>query len=184
MKNIIALLFTLVFTTALSAQINPDVKPVPIDEKPLETGEYISFTAENGMEVFVIRKEGYPKFRFSITYNLPKLPEEQQPEVRKIIADLLSKGNSKNTAKRISEITEQLAGEVGSAVNNIYCNGLKRDINQLLPLLSDYLQYPMLNKDTLAACVEKEITALNGQKKKPDTKKEWIQYSNISSPIC
>jgi zinc protease len=175
MKKIIVLLFTLVISLVVSAQINPDIKPVALDANPLETGEYISFTADNGMEVFLIRKEGYPKFRFSISYNLPKLPEEQQPEVRKIIADLISKGNSRYSVKKISEITEQLAGEVGSSVNNIYCNGLKRDINQLLPLLSSYLQYPLLNKDSIAASVEKEITALNGQKKKQDSNKEWIQ---------
>jgi len=174
MKKIIALLFALAIATVVSAQINPDVKPAAQDDKPLEVGEYVSFTADNGMEVFLIRKEGYPKFRFSITCNLPKLPEEQQPEVRRIIADLLSKGTSKQTVKRIAEITGLMAGEVGSSVNNTYCAGLKRDINQLLPLLSDYLQYPMLNKDTIAASVKKEVTSLNAQKKKPDSKKEWI----------
>jgi len=173
MKKIIVLLLTIALATAGSAQINPDIRPAALDTKSLEVGEYVSFTADNGMEVFLIRKEGYPKFRVSISYNLPKLPEEQQPEVRKVISDLLGKGNAKYPEKKIAEITGQLAGNVGSSANNVYCEGLKRDINRLMPLLSDYLQYPLLNKDSIATCVNKEISSLNN--KKPDSKKEWIE---------
>jgi zinc protease len=176
MKKILAILFTFAFCMAASAQINPDVKPAAfLDDKPAEIGKYYSFTADNGMEVFLIRKEGYPKFRFSISFNVPTLFEEQQPEIRRITADILSKGSTRFSEKRIKEISEQLAGNVSSSVNSVVCSGLKRDINQYMPMLSGYLQSPLMNKDTIALTVAKEIKALKEKKDKPKSKSEWIQ---------
>jgi zinc protease len=174
MKKILVVLFTFAICMTAVAQINPDVKPAALNVKPVKIGEYFSFTADNGMEVFLIRKAGYPKFRFSINFNVPTLFEEQQPEIRTITADILEKGSTRFSGKKITEISEQLAGNVSSSINTVVCDGLKRDLNQLMPMLSGYLQSPLMNKDTIAAAVEKEIKALTEQKEITKKKTEWI----------
>lgn len=174
MKKFLLLLFVFTMHLGASAQINPDVKPAASDVRPVEIGQFHSFTADNGMDVFLIRKEGYPKFRISIHFNVPSLEEEDQPEIRKITGDVLSKGSMNLSQERIKEISEQLAGNVLTSINVMTASGMKRDIDTLLPLLAGCLQYPVLHEDTIASSIEREIKHL--QNKKPKREVEWLNH--------
>lgn len=174
MKKILLMLLSFVIYLASNAQINPDVKPDATAIKPLEIGQFASFKADNGMDVFLIRKEGYPKFRISINFNVPLLDEEDQLEVRIVTAELLSKGNTKLSQQKIKEKSEHLAGNVLSSINLVTCDGLKRDINKLTPLMAGYMLNPILDRDTIVSIVEKQIKAFDN--KKPKSKGEWIGY--------
>jgi len=161
---------------AASAQINPDVQPAGLDPKPIQIGEYITFTADNGMEVFLIRKEGYPKFRFSIQFDVPLLGEEQQPEIRRITSDIFKNGNLKYSEKEISDIAELYAATVNGSITSMVCAGMKRDFSKLIPILSAYVENPKINGDTLNVLIAEAVKELKlkEQRSKLSKKREGV----------
>lgn len=158
-KTIILLVVFLISAASLNAQINPDIKPIPTEAKPITIGDFHSFIADNGMKVFLIRKTGYPKFRISVEFGIPLIPEEKQPEIRKVLGDIFSKGNSKFTSETISEKTDFYAASVTGFVNSVTCSGMKSNLDILLPMMCSYITFPGINEKTIRESVE------NGLKK-------------------
>ena len=58
MNRVIILIAFIISFGSLNAQINPDLKPEPSEAKPIKIGEFHSFTADNNMKVFLIKKRG------------------------------------------------------------------------------------------------------------------------------
>jgi len=175
-KNIVTLLFVAIALVA-NAQINPDVKPASLEPKPFTIGEFYSFTADNGMEVFLVRKAGYPKFRLSIEFNLPAIPEETQPELRKVVNDIFEGGNESFTAKQIEDQTNFYAASLSSSGRTITLAGMKRNLDELMPMATSYLLSPSLNEKKIKASVESGIKKLESEpRNKENKKKEYLPF--------
>lgn len=175
MKNIINTILFCVFALVTNAQINPDIKPAPLDPKPIAIGEFHSFTADNGMEVFLVRKPGYPKFRISFEFNVPAIPEETQPEVRKVINDIFEGGNDLFTSSQIREKADFYAASITSSGRTITCAGMKRYLDVLMPLATAYIVAPSLNEQMVKSSVESGIKKLTSEPKSgPEIKKQFI----------
>jgi len=157
MRKIIILLVVVLSTMSLGAQINPNTKPSPTEAKPIKIGEFHSFVADNNMKVFLIRKAGYPKFRVSIDFGIPLIPEEKQPEIRKVLEDVFAKGNQLFSSKEISEKADLYAATVSGFVRGVSCSGMKKQLDILMPMMCAYITAPGINEVSIKESVEKGL---------------------------
>ena len=192
MKRIILLLAFILNIASIDAQINPDLKPAPSDPKPIKIGEFHSFTADNNMKVFLIKKRGYPKFRVSIDFGVPLIPEEREPEARKILAEIFSKGNLQFSSDTIKEITDYYASSVGASVNGVSCAGMKSQLETMIKMMVSYINAPMISDQLVRDIAIKNASRVRESEKSP--KKELTRnfmatledsltfYKDISPP--
>jgi len=162
MKKIILfiLLFTFAFAVA-EAQIDPNVKPAPTEAKPIRIGEFHSFVADNNMRVFLIKKAGYPKFRITVEFGVPLIPLEREPEARRVLADIFSKGSSIFSAAQIKDKADLYAATITGFVNSVTCSGMKSQIDTLFPIMTSYLTSPGIDDKAVKEAVEKGIKKLS-----------------------
>ncbi|MHC1780678.1 MAG: M16 family metallopeptidase [Bacteroidales bacterium] len=164
MKKIIISLLLLFIFVSIDAQINPNIKPDPTEAKAIKIGEFKSFTAENNMKVFLIRRAGYPKFRITIDFGIPMIPVEKQPEIKYILSDIFSIGNGKYTKSQITDITDYYASYVSCSVNNATCSGMKEMVDTLLPLMSSFVTNLQINDSIINLLKEKRIKEFKEKK--------------------
>ena len=145
MKRRFLLLVLILNIASLDAQINPNIKPEPSEPKPIKIGEFHSFTADNNMRVFLIKKSGYPKFRVSIDFGVPLIPEEREPEARKILSEIFSRGSLNYSSDTIREITNYYASSVGGFVNGVSCAGMKSQLETIMPMMVSYITAPAID---------------------------------------
>lgn len=167
MNKIIILIAFIISFGSLSAQINPDLKPEPSDAKPIKIGEFHSFTAGNNMKVFLIKKSGYPKFRVSIDFGVPLIPEEREPEARKILADILSKGTLKYDSDTIKTITDFYASSVGGTVNGVSCAGMMSQLETMMTIMVSYITAPKISDELVRDFAQKSASRVRESKKSP-----------------
>ncbi len=145
MKRRFLLLVLILNIASLDAQINPNIKPEPSEPKPIKIGEFQTFTADNNMRVFLIKKSGYPKFRISIDFGVPLIPEEREPEARKILSEIFSRGNLNYSSDTIREITNYYASSVGGFVNGVSCAGMKSQLETIMPMMVSFITAPAID---------------------------------------
>lgn len=192
MNRVIILIAFIISFGSLNAQINPDLKPEPSEAKPIKIGEFHSFTADNNMKVFLIKKRGYPKFRISIDFGVPLIPEEREPEARKILAEIFSKGNLNFSSDSIKEITDYYASSVGGSVNGVSSAGMKSQLEKMLTMMASYITAPKISEEFVREIAIKSASRVRESEKRP--KKELTRnflatledslafYKNISPP--
>ncbi len=151
---------------SIDAQINPNIKPEPTEAKAIKIGEFKSFTADNNMKVFLIRRAGYPKFRIAIDFGIPLIPNERQPEIKNILSDIFSVGNGNYTKTQITNKADFYASSVSCSVNNATCSGMKGMIDTLLPLMSSYITNPLINDSIVNLLKEKRVKEFKEKKDK------------------
>ncbi|HBZ26358.1 MAG TPA: hypothetical protein DEO54_09040 [Rikenellaceae bacterium] len=162
MKKILYLALLLSFTfSGADAQINPNVKPAPTEAKPIRIGEFHSFVADNNMRVFLIRKSGYPKFRITVEFGVPLIPLEKEPEVRRVLADIFSKGSSRFSAVQIKDKADLYAASVTGFINSVTCSGMKSQIDTLFPMMTSYVTSPGINEESVKSAVEEGLKKLS-----------------------
>ena len=167
MNRRILLIALILNFASLDAQINPDIKPKPSEAKPIKIGEFHSFTADNNMKVFLIQKRGYPKFRISIDFGVPLIPEEREPEARKILAEIFSKGNLNYSSDTIKEITDYYASSVGGSVNGVSCAGMKSQLEKMLTMMASYITAPKIGEEYVRESALKNASRVRESEKAP-----------------
>lgn len=178
-KNI---LFTIAFSllsVVLIAQINPNIKPEPTQARPITVAEFHTFIADNNMKVFLIRKPGYPLFRISIDPGIPLIPEETQPELRRVMSAIFSKGSSKYSSEQMKKISDYYAATVIGTLNGISCSGMNTQIDTLMKVAATYFTFPAINDSIVKKETEK---GLQDFLKKGNSKKD-SKYSFASKLI-
>jgi len=168
-KNI---LFTIAFSllsVVLIAQINPNIKPEPTQAKPIKVAEFHTFIADNNMKVFLIRKPGYPLFRISINPGIPMIPEETQPELRRVMSAILSNGSSKYSSEQISKFSDYYGATVIGSLNGISCSGMNNQLDTLMKIAATYFTFPAINDSIVKNEAEK---GLQDYLKKGNSKRE------------
>jgi predicted Zn-dependent peptidase len=167
MKRVIIIIVFILNITTIDAQINPDLKPTPSDAKPIKIGEFHSFTADNNLRVFLIRKRGYPKFRISIDFGVPLIPEEREPEARKILADILSKGTLKYESDTIRAITDYFASSASGTVNGVTCAGMKSQLETMMNIMVSYITSPKISEEHVREFAQKSASRVRESEKTP-----------------
>lgn len=172
MKKILQIIYTILFSAlfalsalTLHAQIDPNVKPVPTQAKPIKIGEFHTFVTDNNMKVFLIRKTGYPKFRISIQFGVPYIQQETQPEVKSVVSHIFSKGSSLFTAQEMKDKADYYAATVLGSVINVTCTGMKNQLDMFMPMMSSYLTSPAINEANIEEAVQKGISRVSTPKK-------------------
>ncbi|NCC47402.1 MAG: hypothetical protein EOM16_10325, partial [Bacteroidia bacterium] len=131
-----------------SSRLDRSVMPSPSEPKPIKIGQYKTYKLENGATLFLVRKEGYPKFRTSVSYSFPDINTDKQGLERSILSEMLSQIQTLDTSFcDIKERHQRDGAQVSLSSQSFFVSGTKQNAGELFSLVAPFLNSTVLDKD-------------------------------------
>jgi zinc protease len=160
-KNL--LLVALLSALAAPAFAGADAK-LPADlpaygqDKPIPVPQITKHKLANGMEVWVVPRNGLPRVDFVLAMRGAGLAADDpaHPGFAAMLAGLLSEGTEKHDSRAIAEAAQGLGGGVGAGASNdgasVFGNALASNAGPMLSLIAEVARQPVFpeNEVTLA----------------------------------
>ncbi len=171
MKKIFAL-FIIAFTVNMFAvDINVNKKPEPMQEKEFSFPKYSTKTLSNGIKVFVIEDHEQPTVYFRIMIEGGSSIEGTKTGVAEVTSEILSKGTKKRNALSIASTLDGVGASFGLSAGPDYISGfgggLKKQINTVLDVVSDYIINPAFPNDEFEKIINQKIASIQYDKADP-----------------
>ncbi len=152
--------------------------PIELSFEP-QLGEFKTFVADNGVTVFIIRKEGYPKSRFNFTFRLPPFDVQTEPEAYALVGDLMKLGDGKRATSEMSDLATDLGGDYFASASGYTIAGLKGDIGGIMDLFGSSLRYTNYKSSDFEKYRAEQIEKIKNKKPvKTSEKSEWQQLKD------
>lgn len=129
------------------AKLPADLPPYGQD-KPIPVPQIAMKTLTNGLEVWVIPRDGLPRVDFVLAVRGAGLAADasEQPGFASVLAGMLSEGSEKRDSRAIAETAQGLGGSVGAGAGNdgivISGNALASNAGPMLTLLAEITRHP------------------------------------------
>jgi predicted Zn-dependent peptidase len=130
-------------TVPLPAELPPFGK-----DKPLAVPNITQQTLPNGLQVWVVPRNGIPRVDFVLAVRGAGLGADapDAPGRAKLLAGLLSEGTATRSSKQIAEAAQAMGGGVGAGASNdgitVYGNALASHAQGMAQLLADVARRP------------------------------------------
>ena len=173
MKKYILIFIFVALGFALSNDIDVNKKPEPTSASDFSFPEYQTKILSNGIKLFVIEDKEQPTVYFRILLNGGSSMDGEKIGVSELTSDMLSKGTKKRKAFAISSTIDGLGASfsISSGPDNItgYGGGLKKHINSILDVVSDYILNPIFPKEEFEKLINQKIAELQYEKSNPSS---------------
>jgi zinc protease len=117
-------------------------------DKPIPVPQITKKTLANGMEVWVLPRNGLPRVDFVLAVRGAGLAadDNKHPGFASLLAGLLSEGTSKHASRAIAENAQGLGGSVGASAGvdgiSVSANALASNAGPMLDLLAEIARQP------------------------------------------
>ena len=149
------LLLTLAVSLAVSAPafagagapLPPDLPPYGQD-KPIPVPDITKQTLANGMQVWVVPRNGVPRVDYVLAVRGAGLAadDEAHPGFASMLAGLLSEGTAAHDSRAIAELAQGYGGSVGAGAGNdsvtVFGNALASHAGPMLDLVAEVARRP------------------------------------------
>ena len=176
------IIISIIILQSFFATAQPDRKNAPEATAPqaLELGEFSEIKLDNGMEIFLVKRPGYPKFTMSMSIDQPDINKDPQQEKRNILSAAYSKRACKEyTEEEVKKMTTYLGAQMGASFNGGFIKGMKRDANTLLEVFSKQLLYPLITQED----IDEKAKAYNKNQKNKASKPIKSELRNFSNHL-
>ena len=141
----------------VGAKLPPDLPPYGQD-KPIPVPEITRKTLSNGMEIWVVPRDGLPRVDYVLALRGAGLAADgaARPGFASLLAGLVSEGTEARDSRAIAELAQGYGGSVGAGASNdgvtVYGNALASNAGPMLELVADVARRPSFpaNEVTLA----------------------------------
>jgi zinc protease len=144
--------------------------PTPTSPRPVQFPDIQSFTAANGLQVFVVENHEVPLVSVQLVVRAGTMDDRQLAEMT---SSMLAEGTKKRKKADIDEAIEYVGASLnaGAGVHEsyIFTRVIKRDLALALDLIADQLQNPAFPADALQKLKDKAKTGLKAMKSDPGT---------------
>ncbi len=150
-KMLLPLLVSLAFSSSAfagaGAKLPADLPPYGQD-KPIPVPQITKKTLQNGMEVWVVPRNGLPRVDFVLAVRGAGLAADDASHsgFASLMAGLLSEGTAKRDSRAIAEMAQGLGGSVGAGAGNdgvtVAANALASNAGPMLSLLAEVARQP------------------------------------------
>lgn len=150
-KTLLAIAISLMFSgTAMAgagAVLPKDLPPFAPD-KPLPVPQIEKKTLANGLEVWVVPRDGMPRVDYVLAMRNAGLAADaaDAPGFASLFAGLLSEGTARRDSKAIAETAQGYGGSVGASASNdgvtVYADALASNATPMLELLAEIARQP------------------------------------------
>jgi len=149
MKKIIYIVFALLLTLSVQAQIDRSVQPKPGPAPSVNLGKPKSFELPNGLKVLVVENHKLPRVSFTLTMdNTPSL-EGNIKGVDDLASSMMGNGTSKISKDDFNDKIEYFGANVFFSTHNAGGSTLSRYFEDVLTLVAEGVTDPLFTQDEL-----------------------------------
>lgn len=169
MKNIILIVISLLISLNLSAKdINPDIKPEPLNTSGFTFPNYTLRTLSNGLKVYIIEDNEQPTIALRLMIFGGSSVEGTKSGVAELATSMLTKGTKNKSAIQLAQQMDGIGATLTSNTSpdfyTIYAEGLKKHTNIILENMSDILLNPNFPADEFIKLQQQTIAGLQYEK--------------------
>lgn len=130
-------------TVQLPAELPPFAK-----DKPLAVPKITQQTLPNGLQVWVVPRDGIPRVDFVLAVRGAGFGADapDAPGRARLLASLLSEGTAQRSSRQIAEAAQAMGGALSAAASNdgisVYGNALASQAGSMLKLLAEVARQP------------------------------------------
>jgi zinc protease len=156
----------------------PAELPAYGQDKPIPVPRIEKKTLANGMEVWVVPRNGLPRVDFVLAVRGAGLAADDaaHPGFAGLLAGLLSEGTAKRDSKAIAEAAQGLGGGVGAGAGNdgitVSANALASNAGPMLELLAEVARTPSFPDGEVALAKANALQALKVSEAQPNFRAE------------
>lgn len=169
MKNLILSVLILFSTVCLNAKdINPDVKPGPLETVGFKFPDYSVEKLSNGLKVFIVKDNEQPTVAFRLIIFGGTSVEGEKAGIAELTAGMLNKGTSKKNAFEIAQTIDGIGATLESSATtdyySIYAESLKKHHKLLLEMMSDVLLNSVFDVEEFVKLQQQTIAGIEYEK--------------------
>lgn len=175
-KTLIALAVSVALSGAAfagpSAPLPKDLPPYAPD-KPLPVPQIEKKTLANGLEVWVVPRDGMPRVDFVLALRNAGFAADgaSTPGFASLLAGLLSEGTAERDSRAVAETAQQYGGSVGAGAGNdgitVYADALASNAAPMLELLAEVARTPSFPDNEVKLAQANALQALKAAEAQP-----------------
>ncbi|MBN2773610.1 MAG: insulinase family protein, partial [Prolixibacteraceae bacterium] len=164
MKKILFLLFIVLTTLNLNAQLDRSIRPKPGPAPKIQLGDYELFTLNNGLKVIVVENHKVPRVTYQVTLDIDPVQEGAQAGYVSITGNLLRAGTTTKSKADIDEAIDFIGASLNTYSTGVSGSVLKKFSDDFLKIMSDVLLNPSFPEEELEKLKTQNISAIQTAK--------------------
>ncbi|MEO8160348.1 MAG: insulinase family protein, partial [Arenimonas sp.] len=147
-------------------------------DKPIPVPDIVKKTLSNGMEVWVVQRDGLPRVDYVLALRGAGLAADDSghPGFASLLAGLLSEGTEKRDSRAIAETAQGLGGGVGAGAGidgiTVSANALASNAGPMLQLLAEIARQPAFPDKEVALAKANALQSLKVSEAQPGFRAE------------
>lgn len=168
MNNKFLMIFTVLISMSLFAQVDRSVMPEAGPAPEIQLSNPDSFTLENGLKVFVVKNDKLPRVAFSLVIDRDPILEKEYAGFTSIVGPLLRTATTTKSKSKIDEAVDFIGATLSTSSTGVYASSLTKHTDRLLELMSDIVLNASFQQDELDKLKKQTISGLKAQKDDPN----------------
>ena len=164
-KVSLVLLFTLMSSWSLIAQIDRSVQPQPKAAPKIQLEDPQTFTLSNGLKVLVVENHKLPRVRVQLLLDNPPVLEGEKAGVSSLTGALLGKGSSNISKDDFNEEVDFLGATISFSGQSAFASTLSRYFPRILELMAEAAFNPNFSQEEFEKEKERFIENLRSEEK-------------------
>jgi zinc protease len=164
-KGSLVLLFTLMSSWSLIAQIDRSVQPQPKSAPKIQLEDPQTFTLSNGLKVLVVENHKLPRVRVQLLLDNPPVLEGEKAGVSSLTGALLGKGSSNISKDDFNEEVDFLGATISFSGQSAFASTLSRYFPRILELMAEAAFNPNFSQEEFEKEKERFIENLRSEEK-------------------
>ncbi len=164
-KGSLVLLFTLMSSWSLMAQIDRSIQPQPKAAPKIQLEDPQTFTLSNGLKVLVVENHKLPRVRIQLLLDNPPVLEGEKAGVSSLTGALLGKGSSNISKDDYNEEVDFLGATISFSGQSAFASTLSRYFPRILELMAEAALNPNFSQEEFEKEKERFIENLRSEEK-------------------
>jgi len=145
-------------------------------DKPLPVPEIDKKTLANGLEVWVLPRDGVPRVDYVLAVRGAGYAADEAPGFASLLAGLLAEGSDRHDSKQIAEAAQGYGGGIGAGAGSdgitVYGNALASNAEGMLQLLAEVARTPAFPDSEVKLAQANALQGLMAAEAQPGFKAE------------
>ena len=164
-KGSLVLLFTLMSSWSLMAQIDRSIQPQPKAAPKIQLEDPQTFTLSNGLKVLIVENHKLPRVRIQLLLDNPPVLEGEKAGVSSLTGALLGKGSSNISKDDYNEEVDFLGATISFSGQSAFASTLSRYFPRILELMAEAALNPNFSQEEFEKEKERFIENLRSEEK-------------------
>lgn len=169
MKNrILVLLFMMLFSAGVFAQVDRSKMPQPGPAPEIELGTPKTFTLDNGLQVFVVENNKIPRVAWSLVIDRDPILEGENAGYVQAAGQLLYTGTKNIEKDALYEAVDFIGANLSTSSTSVFGSSLKKHTPKLVELMADVVVNPNFKQEELDLIKKQMISGIKSNEKDPN----------------